>query len=71
MEGAEVEKEKERERVLVWGEGGFCKENETTTDRDLYVITGHHAKNPQHKVTKKVLSFHFSIFFCINKEMKK
>lgn len=51
----EIEKERGRE---------FCRGNETTTDRDPYVITGHRVKNPQHKITKKILSFHFSTF-CI------
>jgi len=56
----EIEKEREREREREKEkEEVFCRKNETTTDRDPYVITGHRVKNPQHKITKKMLPFHF------------
>jgi len=53
------ERERERERERKSKRKFFCRKNETTTDRDPYVITGHRVKNPQHKITKKMLPFHF------------
>lgn len=61
----------ERERECVCEKRELCKGNETTTDRDPYVITGHHVKNPQHKVTKKILPFHFQFFFASIRKRKE
>lgn len=41
----------------------LCKGNETTTDQNLYKITGHRVKNSQHKITRKILPLYFFYYF--------
>lgn len=60
---------RERGRKRTWiGEGRLCRGNDTTTDRDSYVVTGHRVKNSQHKVTKKIYchsTFHVLFFYLV------
>lgn len=69
-------------RKRAWGGVGrnLQRGNDTTTDRDSYVVTGHRVKNSQHKVTTRIYchsnvlfsssSFLFS-FFDIVASVKK
>lgn len=68
---------RERGRKRTWrGEGRLCRGNDTTTDRDSYVVTGHRVKNSQHKVTKKIYchsTFHVLFFLscCTDKRERE
>lgn len=47
--------------------------NDTTTDRDSYVVTGYRVKNSQHKITKEIYyhsTFHV-LFYSVASVRKK